>query len=102
MTSTFSETDLDFSVLDALDFEHEVPCDWNTLPSNSGPACEDAAEWKIVVSCCGAFFFWCDKHKDEEIQIMAKFPNGIGHLELDGGCGSTTSNIFSVERIFRG
>jgi hypothetical protein len=55
MTETIIGTGTDEDVLTFLDFEHEIPCEDLINYKN----CEQAAEHKLVTSCCGTPHLVC-------------------------------------------
>ena len=67
--STIEKTrgSLDEDVLTVLDFEPALPCEWNAS-SKTKPRCDRAAEWKIVLSCCGGIGLVCGRHFDRMLE----------------------------------
>lgn len=64
---------LDIEAIEHLDFDSDLPCDYNRNHSTN-PPCSKAAEWKIMVSCCGGMVLLCDEHYDFTGEIIAKHP----------------------------
>jgi hypothetical protein len=57
MSQTLTELDLDFEILEMLDFENDIPCDW--------PAHRHEAQWFGQRSCCGQGDFLCESARQQ-------------------------------------
>jgi hypothetical protein len=77
MTATISEsdTDLDMTVLDALDFQPALVCEYG---KHSGRTCDMEAVWVLRYKCCEEVILICHKHK-EVVQRLAE--KVFGHVE---------------------
>lgn len=97
--STMIDEGLDTDTISLLDFEHDIPCDMNKY-STTAPSCDEAAEWKITLSCCGASLFLCQEHFDSILEAMAR-KNIIFTHPKPYGCGANdiTHPITAAERI---
>lgn len=36
-----------------------------------GYECDNAAEWAIILSCCGNTILWCNEHMDEQLEYIS-------------------------------
>lgn len=77
---TFAATDVD--VLDALDFEHDEPCQWR---QGAPDACGLAADWFVTylfVTCDHIqTFSFCDAHRHASAECVAGYPVDIVSVE---------------------
>lgn len=83
--------DEDLIILQKLDFDFDVTCDW------VGFECESTAVWKIVLSCCGRFVFYCEEHWELQKAILSE-ADEVWDQDPPKGCGNPTS-ILSVEKF---
>lgn len=90
MTATDQETD----VLEALDFDHEQPCDFHQCKFGDAP---NPAEFKLVFACCGTVAFGCDPC----VKHALDWGNSGGHFWCETcGAHGIKGNPFSlIERI---
>lgn len=87
---------LDIESIEALDFEYAPPCDWNEGD------CGKTAEWKMVVSCCGHMFLFCEQHKVTQLMLVEQvLASGgqIDHTDAPHACGAMDIRIILVERL---
>lgn len=64
MTATEIEHGTDIEIINALDFDHEEPCDFED--------CENPADWVITTSCCGGKHLLCQDHFDKTLDKANK------------------------------
>lgn len=78
MTATISEsdTDLDMTVLDALDFEAALVCEWG---KRSGRHCDQAAVWILRYKCCDETILICQTHRDVTMRLASGFVGKVKH-----------------------
>lgn len=57
MTVTFGDVEVDKHVLDALDFDTALPCEFR-----SRPECTDAVEYVLTMKCCATTYLNCEAH----------------------------------------
>lgn len=77
--------DEDIMLIEHLDWDHEVPCEQLEY-------CQNEAEWKFTVSCCGKMLFFCDPCFKEVMKIKSY---GIRHNE----CDTESIDILNPERF---
>lgn len=76
--STIMEEALDSDMFVVLDFDYEVPCDMNQ--------CDNAAEWRTVIVCCGRTVLYCDEDFQNILEAIGTY---TFLCDADsGGCGS--------------
>ena len=89
--------DTDSLTLLGLDWSFAIPCD--SVDENGEPDCDNPAEWKIQISCCGHVFFFCDLDKNHQLDAM-EHAAYVTHLPpAPGACGSQNVRVLSVERL---
>ena len=93
MTATISEsdTDLDMTVLDALDFVPALVCEYGKGTSRD---CDMEAIWILRYKCCDDTILICHKHKDVIERLASKV---FGHVEHQK-CKNMVA-IKSIDRI---
>lgn len=92
-TTTKSDTDLDMSVLDALDFKEQLLCENVNV---YGVHCKQDAEWIVRHKCCDATKLLCNFHKDLFVYLASTFK--VNHVSKYGGCGKIME-LKSIDRI---
>jgi hypothetical protein len=75
----------DTITIDHLDFEHDIMCDVID--------CEESAEWKFVLSCCGVTMFHCEECFWMTIKMKAE--RGLRHDK----CGTDYIDLLNPERF---
>lgn len=93
MTATISETDLDMSVLDRLEFKPSLACENVT---QAGVACDKEAEWIVRHKCCDMTKLFCTFHKELLVTLLGRWK--VNHNAQYGGCGKQIE-VLSIERI---
>lgn len=96
MSATVIENDLDTDLLSVLDFEFAPPCE---VPKG----CDNTAEWKVTVSCCGQMYLMCQVCVDH----LLEWHRDVSRLAVPVNtkcvvCKTivpATDFIFSMERI---
>lgn len=78
--------DEDIMLIEHLDWDHEIPCDQIAH-------CDNEAEWKFTVSCCGKMLFFCNSCFEDTMD--AKRTCGITH----NTCGTESIDILNPERF---
>lgn len=78
MTATINEsdTDLDMTVLDALDFKAALVCEWG---KSSGRHCDQEAVWILRYACCDSTVLICNTHKDVTVRLASGFVGKVKH-----------------------
>jgi hypothetical protein len=88
-------TDLDADLLSLLDFEYAPPCEAADPDGTNG--CDKTAEWKLIVSCCGAVWLLCEEHKELNVNVIAR------EMVVDcRSCGKSVPGseiVFAIDRI---
>lgn len=87
------EKGLDSELIQLLDFDYDLPCDVERFGG-----CDSPAEWKVILSCCGAIVLFCDVHFNailEKIDGIEEF-----YDDTPGGClERMTEPIAFAERL---
>lgn len=63
MQDTLTQSDTDWLTL--IDFESETACEAGI--GGTMEDCDNPAEWRITVSCCGKSLLVCDYHNQQNI-----------------------------------
>lgn len=95
MTSTGIEHGLDIEILNFLDYEHSIPCD----ARSKDQTCDKPADWQVMLSCCGAVYFFCDMHLQFHLDALSEGMM-FSHTNKDGCGAEYIKNPFlSIEKI---
>ena len=80
--------DNDLELITDLDFDVEEPCE------QQRPECDDSAEWKLYLSCCGIPYYFCNNHKVKNMELFER--DTIVHCKK---CEALNVTLLHVERI---
>lgn len=89
--ATMIDPDLDT----LLGLEFAPPCE---NVSRADEACDNAAEWSLVLGCCGAVILYCSYHKDLLLGYLDDYRGELVHSEDAGGCEKRIK-IMSIEPL---
>lgn len=96
--STLIDEGVDTDTITVLDFDYAIPCDMNKF-SETVPNCENVAEWKITLSCCGTNLFLCQEHLDSILEAMARDDVIFTHPKPYGCGNEMVKPIAAAEKL---
>lgn len=95
MTTTIEEIGVDTESIFELDFVYAPQCEFE---EHAGEECDDAAEYKMVLSCCAEVWLLCEDHMLATV-LYVKKAFMAQHNPKWGGCGAAPIHFTIIERM---
>lgn len=96
MTATIVEEEVDTDITSMLDFLQPPQCEIANITKL--PECVNAAEFKMVLSCCAEMWLMCEDHMLMVVNEFKKM-RMVEHDPAVGGCGGKFVKFTIIERI---
>lgn len=96
MTATIIEEEVDTDSILLLDFNHAPQCEYEQHVGKH--ECDEAAQYKMVLSCCAELWLMCEDHMLEAVNFVKNSPMPQ-HNPRWGGCGAYPVHFTIIERL---
>lgn len=96
MTATIVEQGVDTDSILLLDFDHAPQCE--AEEHTGSDECLNAAEYKMILSCCAELWLMCEDHMLETVNYVNKAAMAQ-HNPRWGGCGGYPVHFTIIERL---
>ena len=97
MTATILEEEVDTDITHLLDFLQAPQCEIKEHAPGQDE-CLEAAEFKLVLSCCAEMWLLCEDHMLLAVSEFKKLRIPVHASEL-GGCGAENVSFAIIERL---
>lgn len=96
MTAIMIDEEVDTDFIHLLDFHYATICEFRQHTGEE--ECDEAAEFRLVLSCCGEVWLLCEDHMLRVVNFV-KNANMPEHNPKWGGCGGMPVHFTIVERL---